>query len=292
MYLVVVILLVLLFWQKNKTVLLDIPFFILLAFLIWSGPYSVLAVPFCVAFLFLFKGKTPLFLSVIGVTLAYALSVEKSTIMLGNLLDYDILYLWFHTLMTKVFFMGMKDSVNTERIILLLAIFIPLLTYLRHEKFYLKNTLLFFIVIVSSFAPLFLSKKYLLYQTIYPCHSLIAQFFYLVFILYSCDKLLGKLNTSNERKAGLLLISAVCSFIFVDNSRHRDKWETPIMTNIPLFLQTVKEAEELHLEEKGEQMVIIAEGNKRTFKPVAIVGDRSQESTRIKRIYIPAHPSK
>jgi hypothetical protein len=285
MYVVILLLLVLLLWRWKLPFILNPVFFFILAILIWSGPYSVLTVPFCLTFLFFFKERTWTCLGVIGVTIFYALSVEKSTIMLGNLFDSEILNLWFQTLITKVFFMGMKDSVNIEKIILLLVVFLPLFFILRKEKPYLKISALFFVVIVSSFAPLFLSKKYLLYQTIYPCHVVIAQFFYLVFILYSADQLLKKYADFEMQMSSVFLLS-VFAFILLDNLEHEEKFRTPIMKSIPAFLQAVKKAETSGLPDRHQHVIIITDGIKKAFKPVAVVGDRSKGSKRVEKIFI------
>lgn len=287
MYMVVLLLLVLLLWRWKLPFIVNLFFFTLLVFLIWSGPYSVLTVPFCLTFLFFFKGRTWTCLGIIAVTAAYALSVEKSTIMLGNLFNTEILTLWFQTLITKVFFMGMKDSVNTEKIILLLAVFLPLFFILRKERLYLKTTALLFVIIISSFAPLFLSKKYLLYQTIYPCHIVIAQFFYLVFILYSADHILRKFS-KYEIQLGSLFLLSVFAFILLDNIEHREKYRAPVMKSIPPFLKAVKKAESAGLSERHQHIIIITDGIKKAFKPVAVVGDRSKGSKRVDKIFIHA----
>ncbi len=287
MYMVVLLLLVLLLWRWKLPFIVNLFFFVLLALLIWSGPYSVLTVPFCLTSLFFFKGRTWTNLGIIAVTVSYALSVEKSTIMLGNMFNTEILTLWFQTLITKVFFMEMKDSVNTEKIILLLVIFLPLFFILRKEKLYLKTTALLFVIIVSSFAPLFLSKKYLLYQTIYPCHIVIAQFFYLVFILYSADHILRKFS-NYEIQIGSLFMLSVFAFILLDNIEHQEKYRTPIMESIPAFLKAVKKAESTGLSDRHQHVVIITDGIKKAFRPVAVVGDRSKGSKRVDKIFIPS----
>ncbi|WP_457577604.1 hypothetical protein [Desulfomarina sp.] len=285
MYVVVLLLLVLLLWRWKFPFFINLFFFVLLTILIWSGPYSVLTVPFCLTSLFFFRGRTWTNLGIIAVTVSYALSVEKSTIMLGNLFNTEILTLWFQTLVTQVFLMGMKDSVNTEKIILLLAVFLPLFFILRKERLYLKTTALLFVIIISSFAPLFLSKKYLLYQTIYPCHILTAQFFYLIFILYSADHILKKFSSYEIQIASLFLLS-VFAFILLDNIEHREKYSAPVMKSIPAFLRAVKKAESAGLSDRHQNVMIITDGIKKAFRPVAVVGDRSKGSKRVEKIFI------
>ncbi|MGW8194977.1 MAG: hypothetical protein ACWGOX_12005, partial [Desulforhopalus sp.] len=211
-------------------------------------------------------------------------SVTKSTIMLGNLFSPFILKLWGKTLVTEVFFMGFKESVNPEKLLLIAFTLVPLLIYLRKERYYLKISFLLAVLIVSSMAPLLLSQKYLLYQRIFPCHLLIAQFFWLAFILYSLDTILLKLK--HYRKvigSGLLMVIVV--FIVFDNAVHREKYQVALLPAFDKFIQAVKKAEQMDLQAKGERMIISTNGTG-PFKAVADVGDKSVDRAASKRIHI------
>lgn len=153
MYAVVLLLLTLLLYRRITSTYGNVFLFFLLSFLIWSGPYSVLVVPFCLCFIVLFKGRTALFSVLIAVTLGYTFSVTKSTIMLENLFNINILLLWGKTLITDVYFMGFKDSVNPEKILLVLSSLSLLFYFLRRDSFFLKTSILFLVIIVASFAP-------------------------------------------------------------------------------------------------------------------------------------------
>lgn len=284
MYVVILLLLVMLFWQRCHRLTVNILFFIIASFLIWSGPYSVLLVPFCLVFLILFKGKEYLFTALILVALAYTLSVTKSTIMLENILKPDILLLWGTTLVTKVYFLGLKSSVNAEKLILIALSLAALFWYLRRDTFFLKTSLLFGVIIVSSFAPLFLSKKYLLYQSIFPCHVLIAQFFWVGFLLYSADRIILR-QERNRFVVGMAMVVAITVLIAYDNYMTSEKYRVPVLTSIPMFLQTVKEAEQQDLAAKGERVIITTNGTG-VFKAAAIVGDRSPSGKLISRQHI------
>ncbi|MCP3888424.1 MAG: hypothetical protein GY702_06065 [Desulfobulbaceae bacterium] len=284
MYVVVVLLLVMLFWQNSSALLLNFLFFLVACFLIWSGPYSVLAVPFCLAFIALFKGKNILFSGLLLVTAAYVLSVSESTIMPENLLDSNIMTMWGKSLVLHIFYMNFKDTINPERLLLIPVTIIPLLIYLRNEKYYLKTTLLFAILIISSLAPLFLSEKYLLYQQIFPCHIMIAQFFWLAFVLYSFDKILLKIKHF-QSSAGVLMMLSIASFIIYDNYSHSDKYKVPILSSTKKFVQTVKEAEQLRLKDKGQWLEVTADGSD-VFVLKAHVGVSSRKHAPIKRIHV------
>ncbi len=284
MYVVVLMLLVILLWRRKVPAAVGLLLFVLMAFLIWSGPYSVLIVPAALTLIVFFRDRTFQCVGLLLVTIAYTLSVKKSTIMLENILNPDILLLWGSTLVTDVFFMGFKDSVNIEKLILVAATFLTVFSILRRDRFYLKMAMFFLVIIVASFAPLLLSKKYLLYQSIFPCHLVIAQFFWLAFVLVTADRLLARWPARQHiGGAGLIVVFAV--FIYADNVEHQDKWKIPVLENIPRFLEKVKEAENMSLAEEGKKMIISTDGTS-IFKAVVVVGDRSKNATLVDRIHV------
>lgn len=284
MYVVVLLLLILMLRRTAASRPVEALLFVLMAFLVWSGPYSVLAVPLTLAFMFFFRDRTVTCIGLLLVTVAYTLSVTKSTIMLENLFRPEILRLWGTTLVTDVFFMGFKDSVNLEKLLLVAATFLAVLLLLRKDRFYLKTAALLLVVIVASLAPLLLSKKILLYQKILPCHLLIAQFFWLALILFTADRLL-RLWPQRERLYGSLLVILAASFIYVDNVRHPEKRLAAIQEAMPRFLAKVKEVEQMNLAPEGQRMIISTKGTG-SFKAAAVIGDRSKSGKLIGRIHV------
>ena len=149
MYVVVLLLLILMLRRIKSSAPVEVMLFILMSFLIWSGPYSVLAVPLALAFIVFFRDRTITCIGLLLVTAAYTLSVTKSTIMLENIFKPEILRLWGSTLMTDVFFMGFKNSVNIEKLILIAVTFITVFIILRRDRLFLKTAMLFLIIIVA-----------------------------------------------------------------------------------------------------------------------------------------------
>lgn len=284
MYVVVLLLLILMLRRIKSSAPVEVLLFILMSFLIWSGPYSVLAVPLALAFIVFFRDRTITCIGLLLVTVAYTLSVTKSTIMLENIFKPEILRLWGSTLVTDVFFMGFKDSVNIEKLILIAVTFITVFMILRRDRLFLKTVTLLLIIIVASFAPLFLSKKILLYQKILTCHLLIAQFFWLALILFTADRMLARWPAKQHLLGGFFVVLAAF-FIFADNTRHPDKWQAKVQEAMPRFLQKVKEAEEMNLAQEGKRMIISTAGTS-TFKAAAIVGDRSKSGKLVDRVHV------
>lgn len=285
MYVVVLILLIVMLRRRKTSGPVELLLFLLMSFLIWSGPYSVLVVPVALTFIVFFRDRTIQCAGLLLVTIAYTLSVTKSTIMLGNIFNSDIMRLWATTLVTKVFLMGFKDSLNVEKLVLVAAVFLAVWIVLRRDRFYLKVAVLMMVIIVASFAPLFLSKKYLLYQAIFPCHLLIAQFFWLALLLFTADRLLARWPVKMQHLGGGALMVVAVIFIFADNIKHPDKREAKILDAMPRFLEKVKEVEEMNLAQEGKKMLITTSGTG-IFKAAAIVGDRSQNGQLVDRIHV------
>lgn len=284
MYVVILLLLILMLRRIRFSAPTEALLVVLMSFLIWSGPYSVLVVPVALTFLVLFRDKTAAFIILLLVTLAYTLSVTKSTIMLANILKPEILRLWGSTLVTEVFFMGFKHTVNIEKLLLIAVTFAAVFLVLRRDPLYLKTTALFLVIIVASLAPMLLSKKILLYQRILPCHLLIAQFFWLALILFTVERILARWPMRQHLVGGGFALLAVL-FILADNSRNHDKWQAKVQEAMPRFLEKVKEVEGMNLAGEGKRMIISTAGTS-SFKAAAIVGDRSKSGKLIDRIHV------
>ncbi len=284
MYVVVLLLLILMLRRTASSVWVEAMLFVLMSFLVWSGPYSVLAMPLAFAFLFFFRDRPVASAGLVLVTVAYTLSVTKSTIILENIFNPEILRIWGSTLVTEVFFMGFKHSVNAEKLMVLVLTFATVSLLLRRDRFYLKTALLFLVIIVASFAPMLLSKKILLYQKILTCHLLIAQFFWLALILFTVDRMLIRWP-ARQNLFGSLFVVLATLFIIADNIEHPDKRMAKIQEAMPRFLATVKEAEGMNLAAEGKRMIISTNGTS-TFKAAAIVGDRSKNGRLVGRVHV------
>ncbi len=267
-YVLVIILIGLLFWQPLRGNTANVFLFVVLSLLIWSGPYSVLVVPFSFCFILFFRGKTWLLLFLCVVTILYTLSVTEHMILLHNLFKPEIQRIWFNALIGKVFFMGMKGAVGPVKLMLTGAFFISTLAILRKDIFYLKIGCILLVLINSSLAALFLSKKFLLALKILPCYILIAQFLWLSFLLFTADRILAR--NKKLHHGGLVVCVLVALFIYYDNSFNPAKGSVPVMTSLPKYLHKVYEAEQQHLTEQNRTQVIqLGDHN---FSPIAKLG--------------------
>lgn len=266
-YVLVILLICLLFWEPLKTRRANIMLFAMLSLLIWSGPYSVLIVPFSLCFILFFKGKTRLLAALTIIAILYTLSVSENMILLRNLWKPEIHQVWIETLVAKVFFMEMRGPFGPRKLILSILFLVGIVVIFRRDPFYLKIACILLVLINSSLAALFLSKKYMISLRILPCYLVIAQFFWLIFLLFTADRLLS--IRKGFYHGGLVVAVLVLLFIYRDNSLHPAKRSAPIMPQLPEFLQLVYDTEKLDLvENKG---ILLQLGNT-NFRPIVQIG--------------------
>ncbi|HBG17946.1 MAG TPA: hypothetical protein DDY32_01320 [Desulfobulbaceae bacterium] len=267
-YVFVILLICLLFWEPLKTNRANILLFALLSLLVWSGPYSVLVAPFSLCFILFFRGKTAFLTALTVVVVLYTLSVSNNMILLRNLWKPAIHEVWLGTLVAKVFLMGLGGAFTVKKLMLCLGFFLGLLAIFRRDSFYLKIACLLLVLINSSLAALFLSKKYMISLRVLPCYLVIAQFFWLFFLLFTADRLLAL--RKGLYHGGLVVALLAVLLIYRDNTLHPYKWSFPTMPKLAEFLQLVHDSEQLDL--AGQHKGRILQFGHKSFRPVVRVG--------------------
>ena len=285
MYNVVIILLILLFLPGPESFFSLVCKTALATLLIWSGPYSVVAVPVSLVSMVMFKGKyrNIWLMWVIICSIGYSLSVQGGMIRLATFSDAGARHSMISTLFTKIFFMDMLGSLSTYKMSIFLLIIVAIFLFLRKNSTYLKISILLFGIIIGSLAPLFLSVKYLLYQQVFPCHIYIAQFFWLVFVLYTIDQFMPVLKKTAHFFPPAVVAAILC-FVLADNLKHPAKGKREIMTNLPDFLATIHRVEQLSLIDNNQYVVlktnnIIPKG----MHPMVRVGSLRHDARRLRR---------
>lgn len=282
-YILVILLLTLLFWEPVKNNVLNFLFFILLSLLIWSGPYSVLTVPAAGCFILFFRGREKQMIGLIIVAISYTMSVNESTIWLHNILNDDIRQLWRHLLVERVMFMDLAGPYSSAQLLVVGLMTVSVLWYFRKDSFYLKIAFILFGLMNGGLAALLLSKKIALYQRILPCHLVIAQFLWMALVLFTIDRFLVR----NRQKCYLGLVAFVLlgSLIVYDNVQKPDKRKIAVMTNLSQFLEEVHKAEQRVA--NGENMQIDLQYGNKLFRPHVKVGvEEKNAETVIENIHI------
>ncbi len=283
MYNVVVLLLCLFFLSAPRTWAGTGALALLAALLIWSGPYSVVAVPVAVLYLLLFPfdKKGVLACWILVCTLGYTLFLEGGLIRFQNILDPTTRELMLSVLFGRVLGLELFGEVTGVRIGLMLAALAGIFFSFRRDWGYLKISLLLVAIIVASLAPLFLSNKILLYQRVFPCHIYVAQFFWVFFVLFTLDSFVQR-QTRNQQVKAVASALAVLALVLTDNLRHPDRGAITLMPKVSAFVRAIHEAEQLALEEKKQYLVLrtenIAPG---PLYPRVRVGSRSTSAKRL-----------
>jgi hypothetical protein len=292
-YNVVVILLCLLFFPVTRSKLALFFLCFVAAILVWSGPYSVVALPISLALLVFFKNrsKTILIISIMINVVLYTLSVREGTIRLSNILDEEMRRYAIEVLFEKIFFMDLLGKISFTKVGIFFLVLASILYFLRKDVFFIKISITLFMIILCVLAPFFLSIKYILYRTVLPCHIYISQFFWLCFILFTVDHLLNKISPRISAK--LAIIGFFFAFVLIDNASNPSKGKEKIMTNIPLFVQTIHLVEQLELEKKGQYVMLQTENVMPGFLPSIVrVGSKNLEATRLNSKDVPIHSGK
>jgi hypothetical protein len=307
MYVVIILLLNLLFWRTKPSGVAGVLFFLLLTLLIWSGPYSVLTVPFALLYIILFRDRVPMFLALIIVAVLYTLTVNSGTVRLDHLFNPYILSMWEKSLVFDIFYMKQLplSSINTVTLAVIPVFFATVFLLLHRDYFFLKTSLLFLAVIILNYAPFLLSVKIIVYQKFFPCHIAVSQFFWLAFLLFTVDRLCLRFVLIKKQIAFVFCLFAI-AFIINDNLHHPEKYRASITPDVPQFLATIKKYEELNLAEKHQQVFIETPGSlfrrrkegeqrRKEGKPVrrgdcftvkSRVGDQTSDAEILKSIFI------
>lgn len=288
MYVVVVWLLCLLFLPAPKTTGGAIALALVSALLIWSGPYSVVAVPAAFLFLLFFRdrGKNRLMLWVIICALGYSLTAQGLA-QFGNILQPGIAMAMAYTLLEKVLLMDLLGESSWWKGVVLFLLIGGAVHRLRREPNYIRISTILFSIIFLALAPFFLSVKFFRYE-VYSCHLFLSQFFWLTWLLYTADRLL--LNAGGKKLLSAAVAAAFLTLVFIDNRQNPHKGATAVMTEMNRFLNTVHAAEQLRYEEKERYVVLSYENG--TFDPTVRVGSRERGAKRVGRDAFPVDQGK
>ncbi len=282
MYNVVVVLLCLLFLPPPRSPFGLFLLCIAISVLVWSGPYSVVALPVALALLVFFhnREKTVLFVYTIINLLIYTFSVKAGTIMLSNIADKDVRSVAIHTLFERVFFMDLLGTMSSIKVVLFFLLIVSTIYYLRKNVFYIKISLAFFIIILAALAPLFLSIKYLLYQQVFSCHIYVSQFFWLCFILFSVDQIMQKAKPKPIIQ--VFIACMLCLVVLFDNIRHEEKGKIELMPSIPAFVKTIYLIEQLELAKHNQYAIVMTHNLIPGYMPPMVrVGSQLDDAQRL-----------
>lgn len=278
MYVVVVLLLCLMFLPGPRSAAGAVLACAVSGLLIWSGPYSVVAVPVALLSVLLYRGgHRNLVLGWIVVCALVYTQTARGLVRFENLLEPPVVWTMVEILFEDVLFLGLLGDLSVWKAVLVVGGVGALVYRLRNERDYLKMAALFAAVVLCALTPLFLSVKFARYPDPYPCHTLISEFFWLAFLLYSVDRLVRVVD--RRRLAGWSTVGAFTLLVTVDQVEHPRKGHFPVNPHIDEFVERIHRAEALDLEERNLYVFLRADGDmQRAFVPRVRVGSRRPDA--------------
>ena len=292
MYTGVVIALCLLFFDspttRSGTLLL------ILAVLVfpWFGPYSVLIVPTGGLLLFFFredrKKRFFLLAALCSTGLYYFLAVDHGTSSIEHLKQPWVREMYLHILLEGIVFLGLVDTLSLYVWLPVLVVIASFLYLLRDDSQYLKYALVLLALIAVSMLLIFASNRFPLYLYAAPCHRFISMFFWVVFLVFTVDRLLITFALPKIISAALLggcLVLVAC-----DHTKHPDKWTVRPVNRQKEFLTAVHYYETVHLEKKNQFVVLRLKLNHtpQFFQPRVKIGSRKAGSRQIGKQLLPS----
>lgn len=228
-----------------------LPYLALIAILSWSGPYESQMLPLAVASLLLMgSGKKAFILAfMILLAAAYTLSSAEGMVQLSNILDSSIRTHFFRALVQYVFLLELfPDADYTIGLLIILAI-VGVMVRFRDDRIYIKHSLIFLAVLLTSLLTFFISFKYHQYNgVLIPAHTIVSQYCWIIFILLSCDKMLQSLNNSAVAKVVGLILLSLCVVVFIAKGRTSTQlYQLKVENNTPDFIKAVNYAKTVDL---------------------------------------------
>ncbi len=258
---------------------------VLIAILIWSGPYSVMAVP--VAFLLLLfrvhlKNKW-VYVWTIVCGLLYFAMLEQSTIQRYALFNEpDRLHHFYSVLFEKILLLDMFGESTSSKVALPIVLVVFFMWFFRKDHRYVKVSLVIFSLILGSLLLYFLTVKYKRFE-IQENHILLSYYFWLVFLLMCIDRFLEKLP--KKKYIHIAVLIGLVLFVWRDNHLHTVKRYWSPMDEIPGFMTAVQyfESQKTTLAREGKYVIVSTEPRWPPLPgPTAIIGKRNG-FVRIKR---------
>ena len=246
--------------------------------LVFSGPYSVVAVPVGLMLLVLFQPSRQSFFwaSMVFAGIVF-LETSSGMVRLQNALEPSVLERMGRVMVERVLFFDWGIVEVSTGIWIVGALIVLAYLLLWNDASFRRIGTVFLAIVALAMAPLFLSWKFLLYSDPYDCHVLISQFFWLMFLLYAADRI-------SERFGGLLKIAPIFAVLFVafvgiDQVKSPNKRFYPPNPETIRFVERVKIAEELHLEDENEFVILDGVGaSQEAFAPHLRVGSKETDA--------------
>lgn|GEM_PF-1003261 len=259
MYVAILVLLGILFLPAPRTkggLILRILIGVLLVF---SGPYSVVAVPACLLLLVFFHPtKQSIFWAVMVYSGVLFLETSTGMVRLQNAIEPMVLQSMADVMVDRVLFfdwfeIGILPGLVSVGVLVGVCFFL-----LRKDAVFIRIGTIFLAIAVLAMAPLFLSVKFLQYSDPYDCHVLISQFFWLLFLLVAADRIADRVG--GNVPLAPIFAGVFLAFVGIDQVKNPQKGYFPPNPEIQHFLDKVYAAEQLSLQDRNESVFLEGSG--------------------------------
>ena len=284
MYVLILVLLALLFLPPPRTKAGLAGQCLLAGFLVFSGPYSVVAVPVALLCLLLFRHPTKRILWAVTAGCGFLyLKMTPGMARFDNLFDAGIVGKMVAVVFEDVFFLGVAGPFAPWKAVVFLLLAAPGVAVLARDRERVRVSLVFVALILLALTPLFLSRKFFFYPDPAPCHVLISQFFWIFLVVYVLDGLLGELRSPRLRNGLLAAVVATAAFFVVADSFLRpEKFHYDRARSVKGYLEAVHRAEKMGFEERNEFMLLSFGGDPNNpFGPRVLIGSREPDAERV-----------
>lgn len=286
MYTGVLIALCVLFFDSPRTRTGTIFLGLAVFFLPWFGPYSVLIVPVGLLLLLFFwedrKRRLLLCTALCSTGLYFLIGVERGTSNILQLKQLWIVQTYLHMLLEDIVLFGLIGTVSLWYWLLVLSLLAVVFFVLRNDHQYLKYAFSLLVLIAVALLLIFASNRYPLTLYVLPCHKMISLFFWMVFLLYTLDRLFMTLGT--EKIGSTLFIVCSLSLLLIDHGQHPEKWSVRSIPQQKAFLLAIRYYESLGLKEHNQYIVLKLKSHPDAYwKPKVRVGSQKPEKKRIEK---------
>lgn len=188
-----------------------------LCVLTWSGPYASQILPIAVLLaLFVSSGKRTALLMVLGaVAVLYTTATATSMVQFANVLDPVIRTHFYNALVEHVFLLSIAAPKDFKVGVAIICVVISLLAFFRHDRLYVKHSLVFIASAVASLATYFISFKYTQYGgELISAHLVIAQFAWMIFVVLTLDRIIQACPIASSPRLSVVIMLLVTAIFF------------------------------------------------------------------------------
>jgi len=273
--------------KRNVNLLFYCLLIIVLAF---SGPYTTQMFPMAIALLVLnSSGKKSIILMLMALlAVAYILSSTSGLVQPSNLLDSGTRVTYFNTLLRMIFLLEVFPVVDSQIGIVIITLVVAALVFFRHDRVFVKHSLIFLAICLISLLTYFISSKFQQYAgMIIPPHTVISQYCWVIFVLLCLDKLFSLLRKPVVKLVlGLATVVFLCSTVVAKDRARHDRSNLRPDPSLSLFVQSIELVKKVPI--GADEFIQLVYINQHDQLASALIGSKAADATAVDPSRLPA----